>query len=79
MAEGNPTWRPPIPLSDERLKCRFCDWTCPLEYANATDQKQTPRDGHNRLAAHVAKEHYLEWRAVGSTGRTNKAVRGTDV
>lgn len=57
-------WKAPIPVGDERLRCAYCDWSCPRWYQNQTGPKAPSpgRDGYIRLETHVDAEHYVEHR-----------------
>jgi hypothetical protein len=57
-------WKPPIAMTDERLRCAYCDWSCPRWYQNRTGPQAPPpgRDGNVRLTTHVDAEHYVEHR-----------------
>ncbi len=53
------TWLPPVAMTDERLACAFCSWSCPRWYQNQTGPKAPPpgRDGNIRLTEHARAEH----------------------
>ena len=67
-------WLPPIPLTDERLGCAYCDWSCPRWYQNQTGPTAPPpgRDGNVRLATHVDAEHYVQHRKAKKAARARR-------
>ena len=60
--EGDPNWRPPIPRTDEVLRCRWCAYTVPLQYSNQSDPSRIITDPWPRMRTHARQWHYQEQR-----------------
>lgn len=68
-------WLPPVALTDERLWCAYCPWSCPRWYQNQTGPKAPlpGRDGNIRLSTHVETEHYLEHKRAKARAKSKRA------
>lgn len=50
--------------TENRIGCRFCDWTTPKWRRLKDNTLSGPSKAYGRLFSHVESEHPVEWREV---------------
>lgn len=71
----------PLDRVNRRLKCRYCDWSCPL-YEHSKAKPQTGYFGENvfgweGLHSHIEGEHHFEHEEV--VGQLEKTDGGSAI